>query len=91
MQLLMTWFIIYLKLSDVNHFRKHNLAVFVDIERSECVIENVKRELMVRFHSFEVIAELFPGHFTIIISIVSLSEELFNIIVADFGFNMNNY
>ena len=34
---------------------------------------------MVWFHSFEVVAELFPGDLSIIISIVRVFEELFNI------------
>lgn len=40
---------------------------------------------MVGLHSFEVVAELLPGDLTVVVAVVSVPEELFDVAVTHFG------
>jgi hypothetical protein len=71
---------------EVHKLFKSYDSIFIEVECAKSRVEDIEGEVVVRFDEFKVVAKFFPSGLIILILVVSESEELFNILVGDFGF-----
>lgn len=90
MNLFVTCFGFDVYLRKVNKLFKAYISIFVKVEGIKCRVEGIKSEVMIGFNEFEIIAELGPSDFLIIILIISQCKKLFEVLFGCYGCNSIN-